>query len=198
MFVGGIMPIRREAGKRTVSANGPRKPSMRGFSLIELMIAMAVLSVGLLGGIVVIGVATANNGRSKLHTTAVTLAESTMEKIVAIPKSAAGAAAQTSITDCAGHLFNVQTAPGGAALISGGAFAGTIDFSQPAPADYSMAYVMCSSGAGVVYDVRWRIDSGPTPSTQVVTVSAKPLTGNTAPAAQLTLPFTLRQLRGDF
>ena len=67
----------------------------RGFSLIELMIAMVVLAVGLLGGIMVIGVAKANNGRSKLHTTAVTLAESTMEKIVAIPRSATAAAAGT-------------------------------------------------------------------------------------------------------
>ncbi len=64
----------------------------RGFSLIEVMIAMAVLAVGLLGGIVVIGVASANDGRSKLHSTAVTLAQSTMEKIVAIPANAAGTA----------------------------------------------------------------------------------------------------------
>jgi prepilin-type N-terminal cleavage/methylation domain-containing protein len=186
--MGKARPI-RGAGKRARA---------RGFSLIELMIAMSVLAVGLLGGIVVIGMATANNGRSKLHTTAVTLAESTMERIVAIPQKATGAAAWTSITDCAGNIFNVQTAPGGSALISSGAFSGTIDFSQPPQANYSMAYVMCSSGAGVAYDVRWRIDPGPTPSTQVVTVSAKPITASGPPAAQLTLPFTLRQLRGDF
>jgi len=160
--------------------------------------AMAVLAVGLLGGIVVIGVASANNGKSKLHTTAVTLAESTLEKIVAIPQSAAGGAAQTSMTDCGGHLFNMQTAPGGAPLITSGAFAGSIDFSQPAPQDYSMAYVMCSCSGGVTYDVRWRIDPGTTPSTQLVTVAVKPMKGTTGGAAQLTLPFTLRQLRGNF
>ncbi len=77
----------------------------RGFSLIELMIAMAVLAVGLLGGIVVIAMSTANNGKSKLHTTAVTLAESTMETILAIPQKAAGAAAQTQLTDCDGTNF---------------------------------------------------------------------------------------------
>ena len=59
----------------------------RGFSLIEVMIAMAVLVVGLLGGIVVIAVAGANDGRSKLHSTAILLAQSTMEKIAAIPSS---------------------------------------------------------------------------------------------------------------
>lgn len=170
----------------------------RGFSLIELMIAMAVLTVGLLGGILVIVAATASNGRSKLHTTAVTMAESTMEKIVAIPKSAVGPAAQTRLTDCAGNTYTIETAPGGSPLISGGAFAGSVDFSQPPLPDYSMRYVMCSAGAGVVYDIRWRIDAGPTPSTQLVTVSAKPIVGNGAAAAQFTLPFTLHHLRGDF
>lgn len=177
----------------------------RGFSLIELMIAMAVLAVGLLGGILVIAAATASNGRSRLHTTAVTMAESTMEKIVAIPKSAVGTAAQTTMTDCAGNTFTIETAPGGSPLISGGAFAGSVDFSQPPVPDYSMRYVMCSAGGGVTYDIRWRIDAtlpyvsgGPTPSTQRVTVSAKPIAGNGAAAAQFTRPVTLRQTRGDF
>jgi len=193
-------------GSRPIRSAGKQR-NLHGFSLLELTIAMAVLAVGLLGGIVVIGVATANNGRSKLHTTAVTLAESTMEKIVAIPKKATGAAAQTKITDCAGHTFTVETAPGGSPLITSGAFANTIDFSQPPQTNYSMAYVMCSAGAGVAYDVRWRIDPGftpapaqpgATPSTQMVIVSVKPLPGNAAAAAQLTLPYTLHQLRGDF
>ena len=171
----------------------------RGFSLIELMIAMTVLAVGLLGGIMVIVMSTANNGKSKLHTTAATLAESTMEKIVAIPPKAAGAAAQTQITDCAGNTFTIETAQGGSPLIPpGGAFAGSVDFSQPPLVNYSMPYVMCSTGTGVTYDIRWRIDAGPTPATQLVTVSAKPGAGNQAVAAQFTLPSTLHQLRGNF
>jgi len=174
------------------------KKMARGFSLIELMIAMVVLAVGLLGGIMFIGVAKANNGRSKLHTTAVTLAESTMEKIVAIPRSATAAAAGTTMTDCAGNVFTIQTAPGGSPLIGSGAFAGSVDFSQPQVPDYSMRYVMCGPGNGAVYDIRWNVDNGPTPSTQLVTVSAKILSGNASPAAIFTMPYTLRQYRGDF
>jgi prepilin-type N-terminal cleavage/methylation domain-containing protein len=175
----------------------------RGFSLIELMIAMTVLVVGLLGGIVVIILSSANNGKSKLHTTAATMAESTMEKIVAIPQNAVGTAAQTQITDCAGNTFTIETAQNvagaGPALITNGAFAGSVDYSQPPVPNYSMQYVMCSTGAtGMTYDIRWRIDAGPTPSTQLVTVSAKPGVGNQAVAAQFTLPSTLHQLRGNF
>jgi len=170
----------------------------RGFSLIELMIAMAVLAVGILGGIVVIAVATTNDGRSKLHTTAAAMAQSTMERIIAIPAKAVGAGAQTKITDCAGHTFTIETAVGGSPLITSGAFAGSVDFTQAPQPNYSMNYVMCSTGASVPYDVRWRIDDGPTPATQLVTVSAKPVAANGAAAAQFTLPSTLRQLRGKF
>jgi prepilin-type N-terminal cleavage/methylation domain-containing protein len=166
----------------------------RGFSLIELMIAMAVLAVGLLGGIMVIVVATANNGRSKLHSTATTMAQSTMERILAIPKRAVGAAAITKTTDCAGNTFTIQTAPGGSPLIDHGAFAGSVDFSQTPLPDYSMRYVMCSTGDSVAYDIRWRIDPGSTPSTQLITVSAKPVVKNGVAA----LPSTLHQERGNF
>ncbi|HEY2170000.1 MAG TPA: prepilin-type N-terminal cleavage/methylation domain-containing protein [Candidatus Angelobacter sp.] len=170
----------------------------RGFSLIEVTVAMAVLAVGLLGSIVVIGVASANDGRSKLHSTAVTLAQSTMEKIVAIPTGAGNT--QTTLTDCGGTPHTIETAVlaagNGPALINSGAFAGTIDFSQPAVINYSMVYVTCSTSGNVGYDVRWRIDPGSTPGTQLVTVSAKPLV--TAGAAQFTLPYTLHQLRGNF
>ena len=166
----------------------------RGFSLIEVMIAMAVLAVGLLGGIMVIVVATTNNNRSKLHSTAATMAQSTMEKILAIPKRAVGAAAITKTTDCAGNTFTIQTAPGGSPLIHRGAFAGSINFSRAPLPDYSMRYVMCSTGGSVAYDVRWRIDPGSTPSTQLVTVSAKPVVKN----GIATLPYTLHQERGNF
>jgi len=81
---------------------------LSGFSLLELTMAMAILAIGLLGSIVVIGVASANNGSSKLHTTAKALAESTMEKIVAIGSKST--ATQTSITDCANNTFTIETA----------------------------------------------------------------------------------------
>jgi prepilin-type N-terminal cleavage/methylation domain-containing protein len=167
----------------------------RGFSLLELSIATAVLVVGLLGGIVVIGVASANNGRSKTHTTSATLARSTMEKILAIPSSASGAGSQTQITDCAGNTFVIETATGGSPLIGSGAFSRSIDFSQAPQPNYSMIYAMCSSSPER-YDVRWRIDPGATPSTQLITVSAKSVTADRA--VLFTLPYTLHAQRGDF
>jgi prepilin-type N-terminal cleavage/methylation domain-containing protein len=175
-----------------------KKSGAGGFSLVELLIAMVVLSVGLLGGIGVICVATANNGRSRLNTTATTLAESTMERIAAISARASGTDAVTAMTDCKGNTFTINTLLGGPPLVDAGAFGGVqVSFSQAADAGYSMQYVVCSSGQGVPYEVRWHIDSGPTPSTQVVTVSAKALrNGATTPTAIFSRPVTLRSLRG--
>lgn len=171
---------------------GTAKFGQNGFSLIELMIAMVVLAVGLLGGIAVICAATASNGRSRLNTTAATLAESTMEKIEALPAGATGGVAVTSFSDCKGTSFVVDSNPGGSPLAGSGAH---VDFTQPALAGYSMQYVACSTGQ-IIYDVRWRIDPGPTPSTQLVIVSAKPLVGPVGTGTGFARPITLRSLRG--
>lgn len=168
----------------------------RGFSLIELMIAIVVLAVGLLAGMLLMCVSAASNGRSKLNTTASTLAESTLERIIAIPQSAGGAAALTSVTDCSGNVFNMSTAPGGAPLVDAGAFGIVVDYNQPAVPNYSMQYMVCAAGQGLTYDVRWNVAAGPTPSTQLVTVSAK---ANTVGGPNgLARAITLRSLRGNF
>jgi hypothetical protein len=115
-----------------------------------------------------------------------------MEKILAIPETATGANAMTSLTDCNGNAFAMNTAPGPWLLPSGST--PSIDYTQPPVANYSMTYVTCS---GLSFDVRWRIDSGPTRSTQLVTVSVKSLRNAGAPAAVLARKFTLRSLRGN-
>jgi prepilin-type N-terminal cleavage/methylation domain-containing protein len=168
----------------------------QGFSLLEVMIAVSVLAVGLLGGMGVICVATASNGSSKLNTAAATLAESTMERIMAIPQDAVGADAMTSITDCRGNRFVMDTTAGQGSPLTTGLFPG-IDYRQPPVANYSMLYSMCTAGPALAYDVRWRIDPGPTPSTQLITVSVKSVGAAGNPAAGLARKFTLHSLRGD-
>lgn len=178
----------------------PIRPSRAaGFSMIEVMIAILVLAVGLVASAAVISVAITGNGRSRFDTTATALAESAMERIVALPSRATGAAAGTSITDCAGTTFPMSTALGGAALITSGPFTGSVDFTQPPVSNYSMNYSVCSSAGALTYDVRWRIDPGPTPFTQLVTVSARNVvqTGNNG-TNRFAAPVRLRTLRGAF
>lgn len=177
-------------GPRTIRYCGAKTS---GFSLLELTIAASILAVGLLAGMGVICAATASNGSSKINTAAAVIAQSTMEKILAVPERAAGTGALTSTSDCAGNSFVMSTSPGGSPVTSG-LFPG-IDYTQPAVPNYSMIYVTCS---GLNFDVRWSIQSGQiTPSTELVTVSVKSLRTAANPAAALVRKFSLQMLRGN-
>ena len=187
-----------------------RRGSNSGFSLIELLIAMIVLVVGLLGGMIVILTAIASNARNRFDTAAVALAQSTMDRIVVLTISAG--IQTTSITDCDGTAHSMTTAPGGAALvdlsgISNGVQA--IDFTQNPVAGYQMLYKLCATGAAdglptgnpQLYDVRWNV-SNPINggSTELVLVAAKNVTedGNGARQTRFfNVPATLRALRGN-
>jgi len=176
--------------QRTIR-HGSAKAS--GFSLLELTIAASILAVGLLAGMGVICAAVASNGSSKINTAAAVVAQSTMEKILAVPGTAAGGAALTNLNDCAGNSFVMNTSPGGSPVTSG-LFPG-VDYTQPAVANYSMIYVTCS---GLNFDVRWSIQAGQvTPSTELVTVSVKSLRTAANPGAALVRKFSLQMLRGD-
>ena len=185
-----------------------RNHGQRGFSLIEMLLAMLVLTIGMLGGAIMITVAIASNANAKFDTGAVSLAQSTMDRIIVISANASGANLNTNMTDCNGTVHPVFTAAGGAATTTiNGIANGTqmIDFTQAAVANYSMNYVLCGAGgAGYtgnpqVYDVRWNIGPGPTQTTQLVLVAAKNITesGNgTSQTKYFTIPITLRAIRG--
>ncbi|MFL6440161.1 MAG: prepilin-type N-terminal cleavage/methylation domain-containing protein [Terriglobales bacterium] len=197
-----------------LSQRRKQRTGTEGFSLIELLIAMLVLTVGLLGGMIVIVTAIASNARARLDSTAVALAQSTMDRIVAL--SSAAVPQQTSLTDCEGTVHTISTASGGGAplidvtgLPDGKQM---IDFTQPAVTNYSMVYVLCATGStagGVLgvkqkYDVRWNVSDIPNSSfassSQLVQVAAKNIgeAGNGMKQSQFfTIPITLRAVRGN-
>ena len=185
------------------------RKSQKGFSLIELLIAMLVLAVGLLGSMVVIVTAIASNARNRMDTAAVALAQSTMDRIIVISGSAGNQT--TQMTDCNGVVHAMNAAPGGAALVNYGSTLNgnsSIDFSQPPVAGYQMTYTLCAAGGqgqtGVpqLYDVRWYVSNninGGT-SAQMILVAAKNATesGNGFGQSRFfNMPITLRALRGN-
>lgn len=162
---------------------------------MELMIAMVVLAVGLLAGLGLIVTAIARNGGPKTNTAAATLAESTLERIMAAPLDNTGASLPASLNDCAGNTFTINTAPGGPQPVNS-TFGISEDFSQTPMPGYSMQYVNCAGGQGQTFDIRWTVEAGPTASTQLITVSARALGASAGPAAPFVRPVTLRALRG--
>ena len=110
-------------------------------SLIELMIAMFVLLVGIVGNITLVALATGGNGRSRQQSNSTAIAQMVTEKISSVKASTSP---NLTITDCAGNSFTISTtAPGGSALTS----SGDVDYTQAAVANYQMLYTDCASKA---------------------------------------------------
>jgi Tfp pilus assembly protein PilV len=152
-------------------AHKKRGTSQAGITMIETLMASALLVIGSLGMIGLIVSSIATNNRNKLDSTQTMLANSILEQI----RSTIIGVGTSSLTDCAGTTWTIDTAPGGANL---NAFA-HIDFAEASPpAAYHMNYVVStpctSTGARQgVYDVRWHVDIVGTTNTYMLTVGAK-------------------------
>jgi prepilin-type N-terminal cleavage/methylation domain-containing protein len=140
-----------------------------GLTLIELMIAMLVLAVGIVGSMALIIRAVGGDSWSKQLSNSTVLAQTVTERIMAIPSATNTI---VTITDCANNVANVNTAPGGPAVNA----SGDLDFSAAAVANYQMLYTDCDTGGKqAVYDVRWNVQAiaGSIGYVKVLTVSAQ-------------------------
>ncbi|HWC19215.1 MAG TPA: prepilin-type N-terminal cleavage/methylation domain-containing protein [Terriglobales bacterium] len=197
----------------TVINKKVRRNRRSGFSLIELLFAMLVLVIGLLGGMIIILTAIATNARNRFDTAEIALAQSTMDRILVL--SASSTAQSTEVTDCNGtvHVMNTTGSDAGSGApvttlqnISNGNQ--IIDFSQAPVAGYQMTYTLCAAG-GVgtignpqVYDVRWNIQNiaNTNQNAQLVLVAAKSVNEGNNGFQQtriFNLPVTLRGIRGN-
>ena len=159
-----------------------------GTSLIEMMIALLVLSIGLLGTITVVTTSIRSNARSKHDSTSASLAEMVIGQIDAVPfcsGGCTGGVVTVTITDCAGNNLTLNTSGttggSGATLTS----SGNIDFVNQTfsgvPAGYAMKYTVCgtTSGINTVYDMRWNIKQVAANSAEeFVVVGVQPIISN--------------------
>ncbi len=154
------------------------KARQRGMTLIELMIAVTILTVGLTALLGLILTAAASNNRNRVDTTGTFVAQIFMENISNQP-----AGNNVTMTDCGGNSITIATAGPATAGSSLGANLTTtgsgIDFTQLAsgvPANYRATYVSCGSGGRTTsYDVRWNIRTI-SQNSKLVTVSARAAT----------------------
>lgn len=162
-----------------------------GFSLLELLVAMTVLTVGMLGSMVIILAGMQSNTRSKTDSSAVVLDQEILEKFATLKLYPAPGF--VTIYDCALNAANANAheaslaqgaSPTGAgatlytaATAPTPANVGDIDWTQPTPAlatsaaqGYAMLYQACS---GDIYEVRWNIMQSPAPngSTRISTLT---------------------------
>jgi prepilin-type N-terminal cleavage/methylation domain-containing protein len=144
----------------------------RGFTLVELMIAITVLAIGMLGAMGMMLMGMQNDSRNKTDTNATVLDQEVIEfysTIKTYPKptfvtindcAPAGSAHEADMgqgaspTGNGAVLYTAATAPTPAQI-------GDIDWTQAAPAfataatpGYAMNYQTCS---GEIYEVRWNV-----------------------------------------
>ncbi len=177
--------------------------SEAGITMIEMLLACAILSIISLGMVGLILRSVGTNSRSKINSTQTMLAESIVEHV----NSTLIGTEDSAISDCAGHSYTIGTLAGGANLKASG---NEIDFTENIAADatkddYHMNYYLNTpcTGSGAqqgIYDVRWNVQlvggvSSPT-NTYLLTVSAR-LKDRSTPGLIFPAPVTLRFMSGS-
>jgi Tfp pilus assembly protein PilV len=178
---------------------GANRRRQRGATLIEVLIAGALLLVMMAGILPAFVVAMNNNHKSKLDSTGIMLAQSVLEQIIALEEGGG----PNTLKDGLGNILTINHDPGGANMISVPGHADDIDFTQATPiaGNYSMDFHVVAQGTDMtgvavqnsdtLYDVRWHVeDLG---SVRLITVAARPK-GMTV--GRFSIPVTLRTIVG--
>jgi len=179
-----------------------RKSHQRGFTLIEVVLAVSLLAIGLLActGLVVIGVA--GNTRNQNDSGGTLVSQMVIEQMNTLSSNSGS----FTMTDCNGTAWTVtmtaaSQGAGGAGATINTTF-GTIDFTESkssVPAGYQMDYVMCGSQTvhQATYDVRWNVMSiTGEPNTNLITVSARQEATANGASIIYAPPVTLRTIQG--
>lgn len=175
-----------------------------GFSLMELLIALTMLTIGMAGIAILVTSAMVTDYRNRNDTTSTMLAQRVLSRVAGV---SVNSTSLPTVTDCLPQTWTIATTPGGATLVSSyGApnLIGDIDWTQSYSSianNYKMQYRTCS---GTTYEVRWNIAavSGTTgPFANQVAVSARPMSAaNVSPQfkqLQYGKPVTLRTIVGQ-
>lgn len=169
----------------------------KGFTLIEMMVAMVVLITAVLGGMLMILMGVMRNNTNRVDTTATNVAQAVIEQISGAPTNANPILTMTDClqTDPLASTLKINTAPGGATLQANG----DIDFgADNATAlnnnQYQMNFTVCgNNGLQTVYDVRWNVKTvGAGGWGKLVTVSARQPFVATQTGISFIRPVTLR------
>ncbi|HEV2488264.1 MAG TPA: prepilin-type N-terminal cleavage/methylation domain-containing protein [Candidatus Acidoferrales bacterium] len=134
------------------------RPRQKGFTLIELAIATAVLLFGVVAVMQLVPYAMKTNTANRYDTTSVVIAQRLLDELTAQPFNnltvtdpicgvmslGAGAAGIPTMSPTANYLT----------MFNGNA---TVDFTQAAVAGYNCNYTDPNSASGGVYQVRWGV-----------------------------------------
>lgn len=166
-------------------------------SLIEVLVAGFILTVGMLGFAALMMTAIEANSRSRADSTSIMLAQSVMDQLAAN----AWTYTSTPISDCSGNPpTSASVGTGGATLLAND----EIDWTAAAVTGYSMTYVICASTNSDTsnaqqrsYDLRWSMQQVSTSDTDtyMIVVGARPSKWNSN-LKQFAMPISLKSYIG--
>jgi prepilin-type N-terminal cleavage/methylation domain-containing protein len=144
----------KQTGMRTRSNS---RNAERGFTLTELLIATAIILVGLVAVAQLVPASVMLNSNNRNDATAQVLAQRILETMREVPLNTATFSDPLGATDSLGD----PTQPSGQIVGSPVAIdsnnAPVIDFSQSSPGGYNFSYIDPNDPSGATNDVRWAV-----------------------------------------
>ena len=150
-----------ESMKQRITALLPTRTRQRGFTMVELLIAMAILMFGIAAVAQLVPLSIQSNTRNRYDSTAVVLGERLLNQMVNQPLTA------TQFSDVDGRVIFlgsvaanglvgnpiqvVSAVPGGAAVLV------RVDFGAAAVANYNFTYTNPNENIAIPYEVRWSV-----------------------------------------
>jgi prepilin-type N-terminal cleavage/methylation domain-containing protein len=133
------------------NTRGRRK--QRGFTFIELAIAVVILLFGIVAVVQLVPAALQSNNANRQDTMSTVIAQRELEQMLLQPLSS------TSFTDSDGNTINLGSVTSGgtvtgSSLISNSA---AIDFTANKVTNYNLTYQDPNDTASATYDVRWAV-----------------------------------------
>jgi prepilin-type N-terminal cleavage/methylation domain-containing protein len=172
--------IRRfQARKVTGDSRGKRKSQKRGFTLLEVSIAILVLLVGLVAVAQLVGSSLTSNSTNRKDSVTLVLAQRELDQMVEQPVKA------TQFTDALGNACSLGN-PATPNTVVGSTVAmvnnrAVIDFSAGQVAGYGFTYQDPEDPYGTRYEVRWAVIStgnGGTVNSKRLIIGARQAGGN--------------------
>jgi prepilin-type N-terminal cleavage/methylation domain-containing protein len=147
----------------------------RGFTLIEMMIAVVMILVGLVAVAQLVSASIFLNSANRDDSTSVVLAQNELNQFVNQPLST------LSYTDNLGNVCTLGNGTTGSFVgspITSGGNQQVIDYSQAAVNGYSFNWTDPNDPSGATYDVRWAVYTFPSTTGKRFIISARKTGGN--------------------
>jgi prepilin-type N-terminal cleavage/methylation domain-containing protein len=131
----------------------PNRKRQRGFTFIELAIAVVILLFGIVAVLQLVPAALTSNNANRQDTMSTVIGQRLLEQMLLQPLSA------TSFANSDGNTINLGSATSGGTVVGSPLVSGTanINFTSSTVTGYNLTYKDPNDSASATYDVRWAV-----------------------------------------